>query len=67
MKIAPLRHARYLEIALAQRERALNKALSEYGADSPICVQYRTDIKELRDAIDELKQPQLPIEPPAKR
>lgn len=53
--------ATYLEIALAQRERAANKARTDYGPESAVTNELQSHVATLTIAIAELRQPKLPL------
>ena len=53
--------ATWLTITLAQRERQLTKFLAQYGSDSPIILQLRTEISDINSFIQILLQPPLPL------
>lgn len=59
-KITPIKVARYLEIALKQKERALTKFATEYGPEHSIVQELSQELSTLRTVINEIQNPTLP-------
>lgn len=62
--------ARYLNVAEAQRLRAVNKSINDYGPSHAITDTLRQELHEIRATLNELKektQEDTPLEKAAKK
>lgn len=51
VELEPIKVAKYLQVALAQRQREQVKFIQNYGADSAVAKQNGGDIAELQEAV----------------
>lgn len=57
VNLHPLALARYLTVALKQKERAVNKFVQDYGPNSATVQEITGEVAQLRQTINKLEAP----------